>query len=283
MNLVLSGPIDANLRNAIVSWADPLGIVRLKERACRFELAAASADVRAKISSACELAKVDHAYVEANLTLSDFRVLAMDMDSTLITVECIDEIADFVGKKDAVAAITSAAMLGEIASFSESLIQRVRLLTGTPLALLERVYRERVALSPGAESLLNSAKSARLYLLLVSGGFTYFTDQLKDRLGFDAAQSNQLIVENGILTGEVRSPILDALGKADTVQTALDATSSQGSQALVVGDGANDLAMMALTPYSVAYHAKPAVNERARWRIQFGGLDVLLDYLDATP
>lgn len=211
------------------------------------------------------------------LRLADFRLLAMDMDSTLVDIECIDEIADIVGKGAAVAAITDAAMRGEISDFKQSLARRLALLAGTPVAVLQRVYEHRLRLNPGALELLAYARWDGLKILLVSGGFTYFTDRLKPRLGLDYAQSNVLEIEDGFLTGRVLGRVIDAQAKRDAVAQVCRDIGCSHEQVIAVGDGVNDLAMMQLAGLSVAYRAKPKVREYANVSIDTGGLSRLLD------
>jgi phosphoserine phosphatase len=209
--------------------------------------------------------------------LRDFRLIAFDMDSTLINIECVDEIADVVGKGPAVAAITDAAMRGEISDYKESLARRLALLAGTPVWVLQRVYEHRLRLNPGALELLAYARWDGLKILLVSGGFTYFTDRLKPRLGIDYAWSNELEIEDGALTGRVLGRVVDGQAKRDAVaQTCLDIGCSH-EQVIAVGDGANDLPMMQLAGLSVAYRAKPKVREYANVSIDTGGLNRLLE------
>ena len=279
MNLVISGPIDANLRNALVMLVKPRSVVRLNVRADRLEAVDDSPRSRVAVTNLCDAARVDHAFVKAGVKLSDFKLLAMDMDSTLITIECIDEIASFAGKKKEVAAITEAAMRGEITDFSESLRRRVALLTGTPISVLERVYEERLRLSEGAETLLSAAQRAGLKTLLVSGGFTFFSEKLKARLGFDYSSANRLEIRAGVLTGKVASPIIDSAQKASAVQAALALNQTNQSAAIVIGDGANDLLMMALAGASIAFHAKEIVRKSTNYQINFGGLDTVLYWL----
>ena len=207
--------------------------------------------------------------------LSEFRLLAMDMDSTLITIECIDEIADFVGKKTDVAAVTEAAMRGEI-DWPTSFRQRVALLAGLDEAALQQVYDQRLGLSPGAETLVAAAKAAGIYTLLVSGGFNFFTNRLKERLGLDAAFSNQLEIVDGKLTGRVVGPLCDADAKAQHVRDFAQQLGASREQIMVIGDGANDLKMMAVAGTSVAYYAKPVVQAQATMAINAGGLDEVL-------
>jgi phosphoserine phosphatase len=219
--------------------------------------------------------------VSPPLRLADFRLVAFDMDSTLIAIECVDEIADMAGKKAEVAAITEAAMRGEITDYKESLRRRVALLEGLPVEALQRVYDERLRFNPGAERLVAACKSAGLKTLLVSGGFTFFTDRVRDRLGFDFTRSNVLEVAAGKLTGRmVDQPwgdICDGAEKRKMLLETCAALSIDPLRAIAVGDGANDLPMMAVAGVSVAYHAKPAVRAAASVAIDAGGLDRLLE------
>ena len=210
------------------------------------------------------------------LNLSAFKAIAFDMDSTLINIECIDEIADAAGKKAEVAAITEAAMRGEITDFKDSLRRRVALLKGVPAEALQQVYEQRLKLNPGAPELIDAAKAAGLQTLLVSGGFTFFADRVKARLGMHEAHSNVLGIEGGLLTGEVIGDIVDGEAKRQHVLALCARIGCDPSQAIAVGDGANDLPMMGVAGLSVAYHAKPKVREQAMVAINEGGLDRLL-------
>jgi phosphoserine phosphatase len=213
------------------------------------------------------------------LRLADFKAMAFDMDSTLINIECIDEIADAVGKKAEVAAITEAAMRGEITDFKDSLRRRVALLKGVPAQALQEVYEQRLRLNPGAPELINAAKAAGLQTLLVSGGFTFFADRVRDRLGMHEAHSNTLEIEGGLLTGQVLGDIVDGQAKKQHLLALCQRIGCPPSQAIAVGDGANDLPMMGASGLSVAYHAKPKVREQAMVAINEGGLDRLLELL----
>ena len=219
--------------------------------------------------------------VAAPLRLADFRLIAFDMDSTLIAIECVDEIADVAGKKAEVAAITEAAMRGEIADYKESLRRRVALLKGVPALALQRVYDERLRFNPGAERLVAACKAVGLKTLLVSGGFTFFTDRVRDRLGFDFTRSNVLEIAGGALTGRmVDQPwgdICDGAEKRKMLLETCAALAIPPTRSIAVGDGANDLPMMAAAGLSVAYHAKPKVREAAMVAIDAGGLDRLLE------
>ena len=217
------------------------------------------------------------------LRLRDFRLVAFDMDSTLINIECVDEIAAAAGRKAEVAAITEAAMRGEIADYKDSLRRRVALLAGVPVAALEAVWRERLRFNPGAETLVRACQAAGLKTLLVSGGFTYFTDRVRDQLRLDFARSNVLAIANDQLTGRmVDQPwgdICDGEEKRRMLQQTCAQLGIEPRQAIAVGDGANDLPMMGIAGLSVAYHAKPKVREQAMVAIDSGGLDRLLEVL----
>ena len=219
--------------------------------------------------------------IEPPLRLSDYKLIAFDMDSTLINIECVDEIADAAGRKAEVAAITEATMRGEIEDFKESLRQRVALLKGVAASHLEQVYNERLQLNPGAETLVRACQTAGLKTLLVSGGFTFFTDRIRDRLGLDFARSNQLDIQDGLLTGRMLEQTWgDICDGAEKRRTLLDVASLLGiapQQCIAVGDGANDLPMMGAAGLSVAFHAKPRVRGEAKIAINQGGLDRLLE------
>lgn len=224
----------------------------------------------------------DFAILEAEFHASEYRLLAMDMDSTLITIECIDEIADFAGKKKEVSEITEAAMRGEIKDFSESLNRRVALLKGVPESCLQSVFEERLRLSPGAEELIAYAKANQWTTLLVSGGFTYFTDKMKDVLGLDYTRSNTLEIVEGHLTGRVLGTIVDAEVKRETVLETCALLGCEPSRAIVVGDGSNDLKMMEIAGASVAFHAKPVVQEKTDFCINHGGLDTICKWFETN-
>ena len=217
------------------------------------------------------------------LSLSHYKLVAFDMDSTLINIECVDEIADSAGRKAEVAAITEAAMRGEITDYKDSLRRRVALLKGVSVASMDEVYHQRLKLNPGAAELVQACKSAGLKVLLVSGGFTFFTDRIRDALGIDYTRSNVLGVENGLLTGllvdQHWGDICDGEEKRKTLLETCALLGIAPSQTIAVGDGANDLPMMGIAGLSVAYHAKPKVREQAMVAINTGGLDRLLELM----
>ena len=217
------------------------------------------------------------------LRLANFKLIAFDMDSTLINIECIDEIADAAGRKPEVAAITEAAMRGEIADYKESLRQRVRLLAGVTWGEMQQVLDQRLQLNPGAAELVRACQAAGLKTLLVSGGFTFFTDAVRDRLRIDWTRSNVLEVAKGLLTGRmVDQPWGDICDGEEKRRMLLQTCAAMGispAQAIAMGDGANDLPMMGAAGLSVAFHAKPAVREKAMVAINAGGLDRLLEVL----
>jgi len=222
----------------------------------------------------------DLAFLSPLFDPASIRVLAMDMDSTLINIECIDEIADFAGKKADVAKITEATMRGEIKDFKESLRKRVALLEGISVDVLTSVYQERLRPNPGATELLAAAHQRGLHTLLVSGGFTFFTDQLREQMGFTQTQSNTLEIINNKLTGKVLGNIVDGAAKASYLEQACASLGVSKVQSIAMGDGANDLLMMDGAGLSVAYQAKPLVKEKADAAFDRVGLDATLLLLD---
>ena len=277
MNLILQAPgiIDLAMAERLGALAGAAGLTALPDHAWRCERVGIDAATRAAVDTAAFDAGIDATFIEPGRRLSDFGLLVMDMDSTLITIECIDEIADMQGLKPQVAAITEAAMRGEL-EFRESLIRRVALLQGLDAGALQRVIDERLQLSPGAEPMLQAIKAAGLKTLLVSGGFTFFTDRMQARLGLDFTRSNQLEIIDGKLTGRVAGAIVDADQKRVTVEATCSMLGITPRQAIVMGDGANDLKMMAIAGMSVAFRAKPIVRQKADVALNFVGLDGIL-------
>ena len=226
----------------------------------------------------CYEHQLDYGFVRGSLHLSDFGLLVMDMDSTLISIECIDEIADMQGLKPQVSAITGAAMRGEI-DFAESLNRRMALLEGVEEGVLQRVYDERLQLNPGAEIMLSELKKHGIKTLLVSSGFAFFTERLKARLGLDFAYGNAPEIIDGKLTGRIHGDILDAQAKADWLNHIRAEFNLHPEQVIAMGDGANDLKMMAQAGTSIAYHAKPIVRTQAGYAFNFVGLNGLVNLL----
>ncbi len=280
MNLILQGlNTDRPTIDRIAAMADSQRVITINAHAYRCEGVRHTEALKAHIDAECLANKLDYAFVEPGRKLSDFKLVTMDMDSTLITIECIDEIADMQGLKPQVAEITEAAMRGEI-EFRESLARRVALLKGLDAAALQRVYDERLALSPGAENMLNAVKAAGLKTLLVSGGFTFFTDRMKTRLGLDYTHSNMLEIVDGKLTGRVTGVVVDAEEKKDTVERVCKELGISPKEAIVMGDGANDLTMMRISGMSVAFRAKPIVRAQADIALNFVGLDGILSLFE---
>ena len=219
--------------------------------------------------------------IEPPLALNDFKLIAFDMDSTLINIECIDEIADAAGRKAEVSAITEAAMRGEITDFKDSLRKRVALLKGVPQEALDDVFTKRLRLNPGAKELVDTCKQHGMKVLLVSGGFTFFADRVGHMLNIDFTRSNVLEIADGHITGRlVDQPWGDICDGAEKRKKLLETCTELGispKQSIAMGDGANDLLMMGVAGLSVAYHAKPKVREQAMVSIQEGGLDRLLE------
>ncbi len=250
-------------------------IVAVGAHAVRLQQVRYNPQLQRELEAQCHGAQIDISFSPAARKLSDFKLVAMDMDSTLITIECIDEIADMQGLKAEVSEITEAAMRGEL-EFQESLTRRVALLKGLDASALQKVYDERLQLSPGAEIMLTAIQKAGMKTLLVSGGFTFFTDRIKTRLGLDYSHSNVLEIIDGKLTGKVRGDIVDADEKRRTVERVCAEMGISTKEAIVMGDGANDLKMMQVSGLSVAFRAKPIVRNQADVALNFVGLDGVL-------
>ncbi len=276
LNLVLQGiNTDRATIERIAALAKPTRLASVHANAYRCEGVEYSNALRELLDNECNAAQLDYTFLEPDRHLSDFKLIAMDMDSTLITIECIDEIADMQGLKPQVAAITEATMRGEL-EFKESLTRRVALLSGLDASALQRVYDERLKLSLGAENMLKAIQAAGMKTLLVSGGFTFFTDKMKEKLGLDYTHSNVLEIIDGKLTGKVLGEIVDAEEKKCTVQRVCAELGISTQEAIVMGDGANDLQMMGISGLSVAFRAKPVVRAKADVAFNFVGLDGVL-------
>ncbi len=267
---------------ALERLADQLGarsIEAIQPNAFRLRGAApASGPALARLCAAAEL---DFAWVPEARRIEDFGLFVTDMDSTLIAIECIDEIADMAGVKTQVAAITEAAMRGEI-DFAESLTRRVAQLEGLEASALERVHTERLQLNPGAQHLMAQLRAAGLHTILVSGGFTFFTERLRDQLGFDESFANELEIVAGRLTGRVLGPIIDAQAKRCALEAAAQRFGLDKARCIAIGDGANDLAMFDAAGLSIAYCAKPVVKTRATYALDYSGLAGVLPLLGGS-
>ncbi|WP_025137070.1 phosphoserine phosphatase SerB [Achromobacter sp. DH1f] len=281
-HLVVQSPgLTVEHAEQIAALAQAQGVARISATAARLLDVQYDDATRADVTGWAERHGIDIAFLPAGLKLSHCKVLAMDMDSTLINIECIDEIAGVAGVKDKVSEITEAAMRGEIKDFSESLRRRVALLKDVPAEALEQVYTEKLRLNPGAERLITTAQAAGIKVLLVSGGFTFFTDRLRERLKLDSAHANTLEIDNGVLTGRVLGDILDADAKAVYLREFARTHGATKEQIIAMGDGANDLKMLGAAGFPVAYHAKPLVRQQTRYALNVSGLDGVLNWFES--
>nr|MBL8455349.1 phosphoserine phosphatase SerB [Zoogloeaceae bacterium] len=276
MNLVVQGDdVDTIALKNLARAVGTSDIRQIHPQAFRLHGASASDDV----ASICAGARLDFAWIPDGLKLADFGLFVTDMDSTLIDIECIDEIADMQGLKAEVAAITEASMRGEI-DFGESLTRRVALLEGLSENALASVYEQRLRLNPGAERLLRGLRAAGIHTMLVSGGFTYFTDRLRERLGFDQACANALEVRDGHLTGRIDGPMIDAQAKATQLRRVRDSLGLNSGQVIAAGDGANDIPMFEAAGFSVAFRAKPVLRKVSSCCFDHVGLDGILSLFE---
>jgi len=273
MNLVLQGAVlSADAIGEIVALTGASHVVTLGPSAWRLTRAAEQPQVQPW----CAQRSLDFAWVPDARTLAELRLVAMDMDSTLVTIESIDEMGDMLGIRDRIAYITAQAMRGEI-DYAESLRRRVALLTGLEEAALESICEQRMHLSPGAEALVRRCRERGIRTLLVSGGFNFFTAWLQQRLGIDAVLSNVLEIERGRLTGRLLGAIVDGGAKAARLREEMRRLGLRREQVLAIGDGANDIPMMSESGTSIAYRAKPAVREHATHALDHSGLDGALN------
>ncbi len=277
MRLVVQGPAirEAHLAHMHLLSGTSVQFVQIAEHAYYL---ANQAQAVAAVLAFCAEQQIDCAYLPDQQVLQKFGLCVMDMDSTLISIECIDEIADMVGIKPQVAAITERAMQGEL-DFAQSLRERVALLKGLSENDLMRVLNERLKLNPGAMEWIAACKQNNITTLLVSGGFTFFAERVKAMLGLDYAVSNSLEITDGKLTGQVLGDIVDAQRKADELCKLRDALGLTAAQTIAIGDGANDLKMMGVAGIGVAYHAKPVVQAQATYALNHSGLDGVLNLL----
>jgi len=273
MNLIIQSLniITPALLKPLVGLTRAVAVEPITERAYRL----LSAQPHDAVASYCREQQFDYGYVRPTQKITDFGLVVMDMDSTLINIECIDELADIANKRVQVATITAAAMRGEM-DFAESLRRRVALLEGLPEGALQQVIDQRLQLNPGAEILLQRLQQLGIKTLLVSGGFVFFTEHLQQRLKLDYTQANTLEIADGKLTGRVLGEIFDAQSKADCLVRTRDQLGLLPEQVIVLGDGANDIKMMRQASISIAYHAKPIVLAQATYALNFVGLDGLL-------
>ncbi len=271
MNLVVQGaPLAPDTLEALRAAAGATAVTALGPQACRLD----NAHHTLPLAALCRDIGLD-CCATLERRLSDYGLFVTDMDSTLIDIECIDEVADLAGVKTEVSRITEAAMRGEI-DFTESLTRRVAQLEGLPESALAEVYERRLKLNPGAETLIAALKGAGIHTVLVSGGFTFFTDRLKTRLGFDAAHANALEVIDGKLSGRLSDPIVDAAAKAAVLRDARHRLGLMQEQTIAIGDGANDLLMLREAGLAIAFRAKPTLRAVADVCLDHAGLDGIL-------
>ena len=276
MNLVVQGPaLAGGDLDALLLLAKPEAVREIAPRAYRLSGALKNEG----IAPLCEARRIDHAWMDEGRRFADLRLLAMDMDSTLITIECIDELGDLAGRKAEIAEITGQAMRGEI-EYRESLRRRVKSLAGLPESSLQEIYDQRLKLTPGAELLVSACQRHGVQLLLVSGGFTFFTERLRQRLGLHHTISNVLEVKDGKLTGALVGDIVDADAKAAKFRTVLKSLNATREQSVAIGDGANDLKMMAEAGLSIAFRAKPVVRAEASCALNWSGLDAVINLFE---
>ncbi|MBI0407447.1 MAG: phosphoserine phosphatase SerB [Nitrosomonadaceae bacterium] len=276
MNLIIQGlEIETSDLVKLKKFSGAKRIVKITDQAFRL----IDASQQHEIPEFCSSAKLDFSFVKPLLRLADFGLVAIDMDSTLVNAESIDEVADMHGIKSQVAKITASAMRGEI-EFSEGFRQRVTLLKGLNQGVLEKVYDERIKLNSGAERMLREMKLMGIKIILISGGFSFFTDRLKKKLGLDYAFANRIEIVNGKFTGKVLGEIIDAQKKSEILRNICKELNLRKNQSIAIGDGANDLQMLAEAGVSIAYHAKPIIQRNATHIINYVGLDGIINLFE---
>jgi phosphoserine phosphatase len=276
MNLILQAPsLTKSDVDSVAAMAKAISVEPIGANAFRLR----QGKKTEAIAAFCEARNIDYGWVPEGRRFSELKLLAMDMDSTLITIECIDELGDMAGKKAEIAAITAQAMRGEL-DYPASLRRRVSAIAGLPESALAKVYEERLKLTAGAEVLIEACKKHGVKLLLVSGGFTFFTDRLKARIGIDYTISNRLEIRNGELTGKVLGDIVDAEAKAAKFRAVMKELGAAKEQTVAIGDGANDLKMMAESGLSIAFHAKPVVRAQADCALTYTGLEGVVNLFE---
>ena len=276
MNLVVQGPaLEEHQAREIARMAAAKELKPIAPRAYRL----LDAQNRNEIAHWCDTRRIDHAWMPEGRSFADLKLLAMDMDSTLITIECIDELGELAGKKAEIAGLTARAMRGEI-EYRESLRRRVAALAGLAEDSLQTIYEARLKLTPGADTLLAACKTHGVKLLLVSGGFSFFTERLRERLALDYTISNVLEVRDGRLTGALVGEIVDADAKARKFSEVARALRAAPEHTVAIGDGANDLEMMKQAGISVAFRAKPVVCAQATCALSWSGLDGVVNLFE---
>ena len=271
--IIHSSKIPANQQQQIINV---LATENFKAKANHFR-AQTNADLLTIKNLSAKL-QIDINVIPENFQSENIKLIISDMDSTLISIECIDEIADFVGLKPEVAKITEKAMRGEL-DFSQSLVQRVKLLQGLDVSALNQVYNERLQLNPGAKQLISGCHALGIKFALVSGGFSFFTEKLKQRLNLDFTLANEFDIVNQKLSGKVKGKIINAQEKRKFLADICQRLNILPKHSIAIGDGANDLQMMSIAGLSVAYCAKPSVQEQSKVQINYSGLDSTLDFL----
>ncbi|WP_427183887.1 phosphoserine phosphatase SerB [Bordetella bronchialis] len=285
MQVVVQSPaaLDADVVASLARRLQATGVAYHGPAVARLALPPQADARRQAVHAACQALGLDSAVLPPGRVLADFKLAVFDMDSTLIDIECIDELADLVGKKDEVAALTEQAMQSGKVDYDTSLRMRTRLLAGLPVSAFGPLYDARVRFSPGAHALVAGLRQAGLKTAIVSGGFDYFTGRVRAELGVDVDHSNRLAVRDGRLTGELEGPLINARLKAAHLSRLCAEMGIPTSAAIAIGDGSNDREMMALAGLSVGFRPKPILRPLVNVVIDHLGLDSLLEALAAPP